>query len=272
MGELAEAARPSQEHGVARGLRAGAAGARPAAGLARRHPPRPGAARAGAAAASPATTSSRSAATRWSGWARRAARRSTWRCRCPAARADLDQVDSRHFLGTGQLGRPPAAAPLHVGGQGASWRSARRPPPARSSGSRPRRSPTADRLEESCAAFARRGYAITVGELEPGLVAVAAPVLGGAGGAGRRDQHLRAAAAARPGPLQRWATCWSRDRRHSPSDSATTPDQGEPHDTRRDPPGAVRGDAGRQRAGGQGADERRPGRRAWTPRRCSTTG
>ena len=68
-----------------------------------------------------------------------------------------------------------------------------------------------------------RGYATTVGELEPGLVAVAAPVLGA--GANRSPPSAspgRSCGSTATG-WSSWATCWSPRSPHSPSDLATIP-------------------------------------------------
>ena len=100
----------------------------------------------------------------------RPARRSTWRCRRRSASSDLAQVDSRHFLGTRELGRPPGAAMRRRPSARCSSRSA--PHPARRSSVHAARSPSRQ-LE---ALVRARGYAVAVGELEPGLAAVAAPV------------------------------------------------------------------------------------------------
>ena len=57
----------------------------------------------------------------------------------------------------------------------------------------------------------------------------------------------------------------------SGSSSATVPRECTPHDARRDPHDALRRDARRERARGEGRRQRRASRRAWIPARCSTT-
>ena len=94
----------------------------------------------------------------------------------------LDQVDSRHFLGTvNWVGRRLPHHCTSVGKVFMAFGAAN--PPARLERFTPATITTADRLAEELRSVRARGYAITIGELEPGLVAVAAPVLGSDGAA-----------------------------------------------------------------------------------------
>ena len=94
----------------------------------------------------------------------------------------LDQVDSRHFLGTvNWVGRRLPHHCTSVGKVFMAFGAAS--PPARLERFTPATITTADRLAEELRSVRARGYAITIGELEPGLVAVAAPVLGSDGAA-----------------------------------------------------------------------------------------
>lgn len=89
----------------------------------------------------------------------------------------LDQVDSRHFLGTvNWVGRRLPHHCTSVGKVFMAFGAAS--PPARLERFTPATITSPDRLAEELRTVRVRGYAVTVGELEPGLVAVAAPVLG----------------------------------------------------------------------------------------------
>ena len=125
-----------------------------------------------------ATASSSSWPSRtWSCCRRRAGRRSTSRCRAPLGVEHLAQVESRHFLGTGQwVGR---RVPFHctavgkvlmafgAAGLNRRRRSSRSPRPRSST---PR--PLAAELER----VRRDGCATAIDELEVGLSSLAAPV------------------------------------------------------------------------------------------------
>lgn len=89
----------------------------------------------------------------------------------------IAQVDSRYLIGgTNWLGRP---VPLHCAALGKVLLAfgAAEPPPGRLEARTPRTITSRAALEEDLRAVRARGYAVTDGELEPGLVAVAAPVL-----------------------------------------------------------------------------------------------
>lgn len=92
----------------------------------------------------------------------------------------LAQVDSRYFLGS--VNWVGQRVPLHCSAQGKVFLGAGAQLPA---GSLERRTPytICDRaaLAEEVARHRDRGWALADGELEPGLVALAAPVLGGGG-------------------------------------------------------------------------------------------
>ena len=93
----------------------------------------------------------------------------------------LAQVDSRHFIGsTNWLGRRVAYSTTAVGKVFAAFGAA--PPDARAA-RRPSRSSTRS---------ARAAIAVAVGELEPGLAAMAAPVRDAGGETRRRALDLRA--------------------------------------------------------------------------------
>ncbi len=95
----------------------------------------------------------------------------------------LAQVDSRHFIGTGSwVGR---RLPHHCTSVGKVFLAygAADVAPGRLERFTPATTTDRDRLEAELAEVRRLGYATTVGELEPGLVAVAAPVFGGGGAA-----------------------------------------------------------------------------------------
>jgi len=94
----------------------------------------------------------------------------------------LDQVDSRHFLGTvNWVGRRLPHHCTSVGKVFMAFGAAS--PPARLEQFTPATITSSGRLAEELRGVRARGYATTVGELEPGLVAVAAPVLGSDGAA-----------------------------------------------------------------------------------------
>ena len=231
-------------------------------GVARRHPPGPGAARPGPPRRQRRRHRRAVRARRWSGWAshRRDDRPGGGRARRLGA---VPRPGRQPPLpGHHQLGRPPAAAPLHRRRQGAA--GVRRGPPAgaaRSSGSRPTRSPTATALAAELETVRARGYATAVGELEPGLVAVAAPGARCRRPGGGGDQHLGAGSSGcepdRLDELGELLVEGDDDAVRRGWDTGAR--RREQHDQRRDPAGAVRQHAGRQRAGGQGADQRGPG-------------
>ena len=92
----------------------------------------------------------------------------------------LDQVDSAHFLGTvNWVGHRLPHHCTSVGKVFMAFGAAR--PPARLERFTRATITSPDRLADELRAVRARGFAITVGELEPGLVAVAAPVLGAGG-------------------------------------------------------------------------------------------
>jgi DNA-binding IclR family transcriptional regulator len=91
------------------------------------------------------------------------------------------QVDSRHFLGTGQwLGRTVDYHCTAVGKVFLAFGRASMP-----DGPFQRYAPDTitepDRLEQELTRVRRTGYATTINELEPGLAAMAAPIRGGRG-------------------------------------------------------------------------------------------
>ncbi|HUY47524.1 MAG TPA: IclR family transcriptional regulator [Streptosporangiaceae bacterium] len=88
----------------------------------------------------------------------------------------IAQVDSTYLIGgTNWLGRP---VPLHCAALGKVLLShgAAQLPPGRLEARTARTITSRDALNEELREVCRRGYAVTDGELEPGLVAVAAPV------------------------------------------------------------------------------------------------
>ena len=185
------------------------------------------------------------------------------------------QVDSVHFLGTGQwLGRARRLS-LHRRRQGvpglrprAASRAALTPPrPGHGHGSRARCVP-------SSTVVRRTDFATAIDELEPGLAAMAAPVRGARGdviaalsitGPTLRMTPPRIAELAAEVLIGRGGDAQS-------TASATSTKESTPHDARGDPATALRRDAGRQRAGRQG---RRRGRaragRLEPENACSTT-
>ena len=92
----------------------------------------------------------------------------------------LDQVDGRHFLGTvNWVGHRLPHHCTSVGKVFMAYGTAS--PPARLERFTPATITDPGLLAEELRNVRARGYAITVGELDPGLVAVAAPVLGAGG-------------------------------------------------------------------------------------------
>ena len=170
--------RASQEHRLAAGVGARAAGPGAAEQRSRQHPPGAGAAGPGPARRQRGATSPSCAAGRSTTWPTPPARPSTWRSPCPAVPSSTSPRSTAATSWappTGWGGACPTTAPRSA----RCWsRSAPRAPSgARWSGSRPTPSPTAPRCRAELDTVRARGYAIAVGELEPGLVAVAAPVL-----------------------------------------------------------------------------------------------
>jgi len=107
----------------------------------------------------------------------------------------IAQVDSAYLIGaTNWLGRP---VPLHCAALGKvllAYGTAK-PPPGRLERRTPKTITSRSALDADLAAVRRRGYAIIDGELEPGLVAVAAPVF--------RDGGVVVAALSVSGPATR---------------------------------------------------------------------
>jgi IclR family acetate operon transcriptional repressor len=108
----------------------------------------------------------------------------------------IAQVDSAYVIGaTNWLGRP---VPLHCAALGKvllAHGAAQLPPGRRLERRTPQTVTSRSALEADLATVRRRGYAITDGELEPGLVAVAAPVF--------RDGGVAVAALSVSGPAIR---------------------------------------------------------------------
>jgi IclR family transcriptional regulator, acetate operon repressor len=107
----------------------------------------------------------------------------------------IAQVDSGYLIGaTNWLGRP---VPLHCAALGKVLLAcgAAQLPPGRLERRTPRTLTSRAALEADLAAVRRHGFAITDGELEPGLVAVAAPVF--------RDGGIVVAALSVSGPATR---------------------------------------------------------------------
>ncbi|HEY5988833.1 MAG TPA: IclR family transcriptional regulator, partial [Streptosporangiaceae bacterium] len=108
----------------------------------------------------------------------------------------IAQVDSAYLIGaTNWLGRP---VPLHCAALGKvllAYGAAQLPPGRRLERRTPQTVTSRSALETDLAVARRRGYAITDGELEPGLVAVAAPVF--------RDGGVVVAALSVSGPTTR---------------------------------------------------------------------
>ena len=245
VGELAEAAGPSQEHRLPCGLRAGAAGARAAAGVAGRHPPGPGAARPGPPRR--LRRRHRRALPRHAGAAGRGERRDDRPGGARARRLGAVPRPGRQpaLPGHRQLGRTPAAAPLHIRRQG--LHGIRRGQPAGA----PRAVHPGDdhrprpRLPKSCAAFARAATRSPSASWSRAWSPWPRPVLGSDGAA--------IAAISISGPQLRL----DGDRLEQLGDLLVSeiaalserlghnPRRREPHDTRRDSAGAVREDAGR---------------------------
>jgi DNA-binding IclR family transcriptional regulator len=95
----------------------------------------------------------------------------------PAGVEHIAQADSRHFLGAGQwVGR---AVDYHSSANGKVFLAfGRAPMPDVLSPRTPATITDPDRLEAELETVRRRGFALAVDELEPGLAAIAAPVYG----------------------------------------------------------------------------------------------
>lgn len=107
----------------------------------------------------------------------------------------IAQVDSRYLIGgTNWVGRP---VPLHCTALGKVLlaHGAAALPPGRLAARTPRTISSRGALEDDLRLVRDRGYAVTDGELEPGLVAIAAPV--------RRDGGVVVAAVSVSGPAGR---------------------------------------------------------------------
>ena len=177
----------------------------------------------------------------------------------------LAQVESRHFLGTGQwVGR---RVPYHCTAVGKVLVAFGGVEPGPLDPLTPATIVDPDRLAAEVARVRRDGYATAVDELEVGLTGLAAPVFGAGGRRVRRAVDLRPTlrldaqriAELRPILIQEARAAW-------PRHGSTTP-----HDARRDPAAPLRRDADRQRARGQGRGGAGPGRRTSSPSGCSTT-
>ena len=167
------------------------------------------------------------------------------------------QVDSRFLIGAPNWIEVDVPVALLGARQGASSPSAwSRLPPSPSSGRPPRRSPSPTTAPRRRAAR-RRGWAVTLDELELGLTAVAVPVHGHHGTSSppsaspgrparmRRAGSTSSAAAPRPRPRSS-RPCWAAE----PARRVSRDDPGG------DPAGALRRDPRRQRAARPRAHQR----------------
>ena len=259
VGELADATRAAEEHHLAARSRA-----LERQGLVQRDgdraPPAPG---PGAPPLRPAAErrrrpgrARRPSARR--GWPQSPARRSTSASRRRSASTSSPSVDSRSLPRLDELGRPARPVPRHGDRQGFLAWGAVPCRPARGA----RRHDHRPRGARGELARAPRGYATAVDELELGPGRARRARVRGARGAWSRRSRISGpddpphAASASTSWRPLLVAAGAR-----PLRAARPPTTSEvPHDPRRDPPGPLRPDAGRQRARGAGAVE--PGPRA----------
>ena len=159
------------------------------------------------AAGSPCGGSSRPPSARWPRSPTRRGRRSTSPSPAPGGVEHLAQVESRHYLGTSALGRPPRALPLLA--RTARCCSPSRPPAPTEGPLEPLTSRTITEpalLAAELASVRREGFATAVDELELGLSAVAAPGARRVRPRRRGAQRVRPDAAALAAPRRGAAT------------------------------------------------------------------